>query len=337
MPPRKSSLVISILLLWAAPAGAQVILSSLTEMQRGRIPGADSTALSTLYEQFNIDYSNRALQAGFRAEVYNAWGTDRQTVHLAQKFIRWTRGSAYLVAGNYYTILGRGLTLRAFELPGVVLESQVFRRRYTPSRDLEGGLASWTGDRAEVKALIGRPVKSDIPPGVPDVDRRQDWVAGGELSLRPFSPFKLGGTFVNLRPENLDKSWAWSGLTDIDFTPLTEKIGLHGIYSSFYGEYARRAGAQQQGHGLYLSGNAGGSKLGISLEYKDYDDFILEVNDPPSLVREHTAVVLNRSTHVLLPLTERGYQIEATYSLSGLATLTANISTARNQLAEDRT
>ena len=331
MLPRKSSLVISILLLWVGPADAQVSLYSLTEMQRGRIPGADSTALSTLYEQFNIDYSNRSLQAGLRAEVFTAWGTERQTTHLAQKYIRWTRGPAYLVAGNYYAILGRGLTLRAFELPGVVLESPVFRRRYTPSRDLEGGMASWTGDRAEVKALIGRPVNSDIPPGVADADRRQDWVAGGELSLRPFSPIKLGGTFVNLH-----QGWAWSGLTDIDFTPLTEKIGLTGIYSSFYGEYARRAGTPDQGHGLYLSGNAGGSKLGISLEYKDYDNFIVEVNDPPSLVREHTAVLLNRSTHVLLPLTERGYQIEATYSLPDLATLTANVSAARNQLTEDR-
>ena len=337
MPVRKSSLVVLVLLLSSAPAGAQITVSSLTEMQRGRIPGADSTALSTLYEQFNVDYANNDLQAGLRAEVFNAWGTDRGMVHLSQKFIRWTHGSTYLVAGNYYAILGRGLTLRAFELPGVVLESQVFRRRYTPSRDIEGSLASWTGDRAEIKALIGRPVKSDIPPGVPNVDRRQDWVAGGEVSLRPVSPLKAGATFVRLLPGNADeslstdKSQAWSGLAEVDFTSL---LGLGETYGSFYGEYAKRADAEE-GHGLYLSGNAGGSRLGISLEYKNYDNFVLEVNDPPSLVREHTSVILNRSTHVLLPATERGYQIEATYTLPALATLTANLSYARNDLTED--
>ena len=330
---RKSSLAVLVLLLSSAPAGAQITVSSLTEMQRGRIPGTDSTALSTLYEQFNVDYANNDLQAGLRAEVFNAWGTDREMVHLSQKYIRWTHGSTYLVAGNYYAILGRGLTLRAFELPGVVLENQVFRRRYTPSRDMEGGLASWTGDRAEIKALIGRQAKNDIPPGVPNLDRRQDWVAGGEVSLRPASPLKAGATLVHLRPRDADKSQAWSGLAEVDFTSL---LGLGETYGSFYGEYAERAGGPEEGHGLYLSGNAGGSRLGISLEYKDYDNFVLEVNDPPSLVREHTSVMLNRSTHVLLPLTERGYQIEATYTLPALATLTANLSYARNELTEDR-
>ena len=72
---------------------------------------------------------------------------------------------------------------------------------------------------------------------------------------------------------------------------------------------------------------------GLSLEYKDYENFAFSFNDPPSLVREHSAVLLNRATHALIADTERGYQAEVTYSIFGLGTLTANISKGENELA----
>ena len=320
------------LVLVCARSEGQIALSSLTEVQRGRVPGADSTALSTLYEQMNVDYAAGEVQAGIRAELFRAHGTDRRVTYLSQAHLRWTHGPIYAVAGNYDAILGRGLTLRAFELPGVVLESQAYRRRYAPSQDLEGGMASWTGDVAGVKALIGRPVKSDIPPGVPDVERREDWVAGGEATFRPVGPLSLGATAVNLRPSGRRSSWAWSGLAEVDLFPAFRALGLEGSSGNLYGEFARRAGGPEAGHGLYLTGNYAVRRLGISIEYKDYDNFALGVNDPPSLVREHTAALLNRSTHVLMLHNERGYQVEAVYALPDLAAFTANASRGRSDL-----
>lgn len=309
------------------------MVSSLTEAQRGRVPGADSTALATIYEQVNADYTAGDVQAGLRAEAFRSQTGGRGMVSLSQKYVRWTHGPAYLVAGNYYAMLGRGLTLRAFELPGVVLESPGYRRRYTPSEDLEGGMASWTGNRVTARALVGRPVKSDVPPGVADVDRRTDWVAGGELRFRPAGPLTLGGTAVNLRPDGRETSWAWSGLAGLDFLPILNTLGVKDASGDLYAEYARRAGGPETGYGVYLSVNAAVRRLGVSVEYKDYDHFALGVNDPPSLVREHSAALLNRTTHVLLPLTERGYQAELTYVLSGVGTVTANLSRGRNALA----
>ena len=344
-----NSLILLILLAISGPAGAQATVSSLTEIQRGRVPGSDSLAVSSLYEQFDFDYTRRGLQAGLRAEIFNAWRNaaagsplsqiEYQVAHVSQKHLRWTRGSVELVAGNYYAILGRGITLRAFDLPGVILESGQFRRRYSPSRDLEGGMATWAGPRAEAKALIGRPVLSEIPPAVRagdplrDVPRRDNWLLGGEVSLRPTNRIRTGVTAVGHHASRFDSTRTWSGYLELDATPAIEATGLTDGYATVYAEYAGLNDAHVDGSALYVSANAGVSNLGLSLEYKDYKKFAFSFNDPPSLVREHAAVLLNRSTHALIADTETGYQAEATYSIFGLGTLTANVSKGKNELA----
>lgn len=339
---KASSLLL--VLLFSAPISAQITVTGLTEMQRGEIPGSDSTAISTAYNQLNLDFTQKGLQVGLRAEVYNTWGADRETYQITQKYARWHQGAANVEIGNYYAILGRGLTLRAFELPGVVLESPIYRLRYAPAQDLEGATASWTGNRVETKALIGRSALSDIPPGaktgIPprSVSRRGDWVTGGELAIRLSSNLKIGSTGIYITPRDslIDKNWAWSGFADLDLSNILQKAGLYG---SFYGEYAQREGEyardenNEKGTALYLSSNVGWNNLGLSVEYKNYDNMHLHFNDPPSLVREHTASLLNRNTHVLLLASEKGYQIEGTYTQLDLGNFTVNISHARNDLA----
>ncbi|MDE3000197.1 MAG: hypothetical protein OXU79_14080 [Gemmatimonadota bacterium] len=344
-----NNLIVLLLLATSTSAGAQTTASSLTEIQRGRVPGSDSLAVSSLYEQFDVDFTRHGLQAGMRAEVFNSWRNtapgsplsqvEYQIVHISQKHLRWTRGPVELVAGNYYAILGRGITLRAFDLPGVILESGQYRRRYSPSRDLEGGMATWSGRRAEARALIGRPVLSDVPPAVRvgnplrDVPRRDNWLFGGEVSLRPNSRIKTGITAVSHHASRLDSTRTWSGFLELDVTPAIEATGLPDAYATVYAEYAGLNDVHVDGSALYLSANAGISNLGLSLEYKDYEKFAFSFNDPPSLVREHAAVLLNRSTHALIADAETGYQVEATYSVFGLGTLTANVSKGKNELA----
>lgn len=54
------------------------------------------------------------------------------------------------------------------------------------------------------------------------------------------------------------------------------------------------------------------NKIGFSLEWKNYQNFLIAsgINEPPALVREHSYLVLNRSTNVLLPDNESGVQFE---------------------------
>ena len=324
---------------------AQLSITSLTEAQRGRVPGEDPESFSNVYEQFNVDYSTANLQAGGRFEVYRASVDNRSLTFLSQRYVTWSNGPLQVTGGNFYGILGRGLTMRAFDLPGVVLESTLFRQRYTNTQDMEGGMASWSDDTFEIKALAGRPVAGDIPPGYPDSistfdkliglgsDRRQDWVAGGELSVRPIPELKIGGTVVNIRPDGAENSYAWSWLAGLDLTPAFAQIGLSDVYGDVYGEFGRREKFSSEGHGRYVGGNIGIGALGLSVEYKDYDNFDLLANDPPQLILEHTAYLLNRNTHVLQTLNESGYQIEAVYPIPGFATVTGNVSRGKNQLS----
>jgi hypothetical protein len=73
-----------------------------------------------------------------------------------------------------------------------------------------------------------------------------------------------------------------------------------------------------EGYGLYIAQSLTVSEplpgwtAGASWEFKDYQNFELAVNEPPTLVREHSFALLNRSTHVLQPSQERGTQFEAT-------------------------
>jgi hypothetical protein len=74
------------------------------------------------------------------------------------------------------------------------------------------------------------------------------------------------------------------------------------------------------------------SWFSFSAEYKDYHAFTLGYNEPPSLVKEHTFTLLNRSTHATIPLDERGWQIETLINLFDLNTATLNFSNATNDI-----
>jgi hypothetical protein len=91
-----------------------------------------------------------------------------------------------------------------------------------------------------------------------------------------------------------------------------------------------------EGYGLYVSQSVfvdeilPGLRWGTSWEYKDYQNFELGVNEPPTLVREHSFALLNRATHVLLPQQEAGYQFETRADYRQWAEVVLNVSRAEN-------
>jgi hypothetical protein len=89
-------------------------------------------------------------------------------------------------------------------------------------------------------------------------------------------------------------------------------------------------------YAIYASLAYSGMNFGGSMEWKDYHNFFLGsgFNDPPTLVREHSYKVLNRSTHVAQLTNERGYQVEVYYRFKDGQMLTLNTSRARNEAHE---
>jgi hypothetical protein len=90
---------------------------------------------------------------------------------------------------------------------------------------------------------------------------------------------------------------------------------------------------KEDSYGAYVSLSKSFQSLGISFEWKDYHNLIIGkgISDPPTLVKEHSYKLLNRSTHVSDLGDERGYQIEMYYNLKNDWMLTFNTSKATNQ------
>ena len=87
-------------------------------------------------------------------------------------------------------------------------------------------------------------------------------------------------------------------------------------------------------YAAYFSLNYSRLSFGGSFEWKSYQDFILGsgFNDPPTLVKEHSYKVLNRSTHVPLLDNEKGYQLELYRRFESGLMITINNSVAINEL-----
>ena len=332
--PMRSVFALTFLL--AAPLHAQLSLSSLTEAQAGDIPGAGSGNPRTIYHQFSLDYALADVRVGVRGETFGASAAGRNYGQLLQRFASYRRGPFQATVGHFYTIVGSGLLAHAFELPGVITEERGTRRRYQIVRDLDGVQLRYRARRAEVLLLRGAPVNSNLAPGREGVDRRPDALQGGSLQLKPHPHLDTGFSVVGYdigghRETGAAFNARWR------LAPVLTRLGLGGAHIDLSGEYAQRDLAgdrfflldRTRGRALYLAATTTSGSWGLSLEYKDYRDFALEhINNPPPLIREHSAYLLNRNTHDLLADDEQGYQAELSYAFPGGRILTANATRA---------
>ena len=328
--------VFAFVLLLAAPLQAELRLSTLTEAQVGNLPGAQPSDLRTIYHQFSLDYAVADLQFGVRGETFGASASSRNYGELLQRSAVYRRSGFEATIGNFYTIVGSGLLLHAFELPGVITEERGRRRRYQIVRDLDGVQVRYRAKRAEVLLLRGAPINSALPPGLEGIDRRPDALHAGSLQLKPHPHFDVGVSAIRY-PAGRRQETSAAFNARWRLAPVLARLGLAGVYADLQGEYAQRDVALDRffsldrslGRALYLAATLASGPWGLSLEYKDYEDFALEhINNPPPLIREHSAYLLNRITHDVLADDEQGYQAELSYVLPSGQTLTANATRA---------
>ena len=331
--------------LLAVPLQAQLRLSTLSELQMGNLPDGEPADLKTAYHQLTLDYALDHFQIGLRGETFGSSEPNRNYGELLQRFASYRRGPIQATVGHFYTLVGSGLLAHAFELPGVITEDRGSRRRYQIVRDLDGVHLRYRGTRGEVLLLRGAPVNTSFPPGLAGIDRRQGTVQGGALQLKVHQHLDTG--FSVLRYETGGREETGGAFNARwRLSSLLADLGLNDIYADFHGEYAQRDVDTQRffsldrdlGRALYLSSTLTYRDWGLSLEYKDYRDFALQqINNPPALIREHAAYLLNRNSHDLLADDERGYQAELSYTHTGGQILTANYTraTRRNDPGAD--
>ncbi len=330
-------------LLQSLPLQAQPQLSTLSEIQLGNLPDSTPTNLRTLYHQFNFGYMHDDVRIGLRAEAFGSSASGRSYGEVLQRFASYRRGALQATLGHFYTIVGSGLLAHAFELPGVITEERSSRRRYQLVNDLDGIHVRYSQPWGNLQLLRGTPVNSDLPPGLQDTARRQGTIQGGTLMLRPRSYLdtELGLLHYDVGGQ---REVGASLSARLRLTTLLASLGLTDVVADAFGEYAQREPSASRflsldrdlSRALYLSTTVTAGAWGFSLEFKDYRDFaLIQINNPPPLIREHAAHLLNRITHDVLADDERGIQGEVSYTSSG-GYVQLFVDFNRNQILDDQ-
>jgi hypothetical protein len=335
---RAGGLVVALVLACApgaTPARAQLAGSNLFLFQLGNwppsMPDRGTPDRESFYDRLDVQYVSATVLAGVRFETDRNSDLENEYAGFTQRFVDWHDATGlHLRVGNCTTILGRGLVHRSFELPGVVLEETGFRTRYTPVRDVDGVLAEFEHGPVALRAIGGAPSEGNASLAheeILGVPRHHGHIAGGQGVIALPRQAHLGA-IVMRSPAGIDPATnlprqhtIGSGFADVD--PL-RALGLRGPALPTYVEYAQQDRtfgewwafdtSDPTPHALYAGTNLLWGTFTLSLEWKDYSHFRLGTNDPPSLVPEHTVVLLNRTTHVLVADDEEGYQAEASWS-----------------------
>ena len=339
-------MVVTLLAGVARPAAAQLAVTNLLETQNGNRPqnpfDPQPTNRIDLYDQLNVDYLFGPARIGARFELDQNSQDENPYDEFTQRYAEWSDERLRVRVGNFYTILGAGLLHRSFELPGVVLDDIGTHTRFAPSRDVDGVLAEGAAGPLSARLFGGRPSSGDRSPVTEelyDLPLHQGQLAGGQMALGGWRGARIGAAYLrasqNLGPGASRQDEFGSGFMEVDAFRIA---GVEGVRAPVYVEYARQDATAGEWfdfdtgddvpHALYAGANALWGTLTLSAEWKDYRDFRLGFNDPPSLVREHSWALLNRNTHVLNATDEEGYQLEGAWTLPGHGTVTLNRSRA---------
>jgi hypothetical protein len=336
-------LIVAVLGLFSTDeARAQLSASNLMEAQSGNHPHFSQLDRTDLYNQLNLDWTFDPLRVGLRFEINENSGSPMSEPgyrEFTQRYAEWTDPALRALIGNFYTILGRGLIHRSFELPGVVLEQVGIRSRYGPSRDVDGVLLE--SRRGPVEALLfgGRPNAGTYSPTGAEfgLERYQGQLAGGQLAARVWRDARLGAAYLRQTNDQGGRVGEFaSGFLDADLLRL---VGVGEASLPLYFEYALRSPSldrwfrfdtgDEEASAMYVGTNLLWGPLALSAEWKDYSGFRSGLyNDPPSLVREHAFTLLNRNTHLLDADDEAGYQLEGSWTWADMGSITLNRSSA---------
>lgn len=309
--------------------------SNTFEFQYGNLPYEENRDLTTSYDQLNLYYDHSNFNLYGKVEHFLSPFRDRNFFSLTQKRAQYQDDHFNIRLGNFYETIGRGLLLRSYEIPGSVFEEAFYRTRYAFFQDVDGISVEYDHDYFDLQIVRGRPLFNPLPPNFePDSLRRTDLVEAVESNLFLTKDISIGGTYMRVYENGQPDFKEYGSLTFNGNLPLNFQLTS---------EYAFDEDTQflafngEDSYAFYTGLNYYYDTFGASFEYKNYNNFTLGsgFNNPPSLIKEHTYPVLNRSTHVLSTDNETGVQFEAFYTFEDGHTLTANYTAAKNEVSKE--
>jgi hypothetical protein len=192
----KNKLLLGLLLGWLGQAAAQFSAGNTLEYQVGNLPHEQPSDLTALYNQFNFSYQFRDWRGDIKLELFQRPRKEQDYTELTQRTLRYNRGGFDFAVGNFHALLGRGLLLRSYEIPGTILENPGERIRYGFYRDIDGALAKFASARFDVKLLRGKPLRNTFSPQSNAGQRRPFLLDAVETNVRLLENFTLGGAYL---------------------------------------------------------------------------------------------------------------------------------------------
>jgi hypothetical protein len=278
----------------------------------------------TVNNWLDVDYRYSGWTAGIRVEIHQPKNAMVYNDGVTQRYLEYQHDWLKVRAGHFYERLGRGVVFHAFEIQSQTLDR--VQRNVAIDRNLDGVNAKVSLTNLEITGIWGTPRQMLS-------SRRGDPLGGGEIKLRPFTSWMFGGTYLRMDTQDfLRRAY--------DLNLYSFQTGLNAGAIDLFAELARKSSSQTQyeknGEAVYVSANFSGDWLGVSAEFKRYENFAQPFNNPPALVKTHSFTLLNRHTHTLNANDEMGYQLESYVSPSPATTLTFHASGADNLARERR-
>lgn len=298
--------------------GARVEISGVTfgEFSAARDPGS-----RYLENWTDISISKGRFRMGGRFSLHQppaSFGRQDTTWGLTHRFVEYQNGGFKFRIGNFYTLLGRGLVLRAFDHQSLRWDSNI-----------DGAKLDYANRFYEIELLGGRPRKTrlseqEMSKNTPATGKKLPALYGGQVRLKPLQSIHLGATGVYTEPGAAATEGFFRGSV---FSELFSEFG------TAYGEFAQvkyPAGQNPEyGRSLYVSASTMLGYLGLAGEYKLYKNFAVFdglLSNPPTATREHLFTLLNRHQLVQNLQDERGYAFEMNYPFFEMGLLTASFS-----------
>ena len=320
-----------IFFLFFSSLSAQFSGNNLMEVQYGKLPSDTVSSFPTIYDRAVLDYQYNKLKVGITIEQFYSPYSERNYFAIQQARLQYRSKSLEVNLGNFYETVGRGTVLRSFQVQGAILEDLSYRSRHYFHRDMLGGRLQFRKNKFSLKAFYGKPLNNVIPTNQSFEDRRPDNLGALYLDYT-IKGHKIGGGLMQYWNEFDNELF---GTINVGGN-ISNVISYYGEFSAGIKDFNDTDGQGANRHATYLNANFSWEKLGVSAEYKNYKNFLLGAgfNEPPALVKEHIYRTLNRSTHVMQPTNEQGYQIEAYVNLNDESLLTFNNAIAINNFGK---
>lgn len=222
------------------------------------------------YEAFSFFGKYGNWSGGATMRTFNFLKQDPNTTRetdfeLQRQFIRYSSKNFNIQAGDFYSLLGRGMTLSVLQNDKALRDRTIF-----------GGDARFQSEKVTLRVLGGT---------VEDELQSRKWrVAGAEGEVNVYRSNRVGAHFSYIT--DVDTFYGRGPRTTFSVSAAGDKLF---DLLSYYAEVSRLKFENEwdpAGSGIYTNIGVARKNVSVMVEYKRYKDFDNELNNPPPADRD---------------------------------------------------